>query len=81
MHQVLYYTLIILLFFIDQIVQFTHYVIFAKADAIFIKKPMIYTKPLQAGLHATISSILCKINTLNVEVPNSPTVKMSFLHV
>ena len=47
-----------LLLFTDQTVQFTHYIIFAKINGIiFIKEPMVYTKPLQAGLHAMTSSI------------------------
>ena len=38
-------------------VQFTHYIIFAKINGIFIKEPVVYTKPLQAGLYTMSTSI------------------------
>ena len=47
-------------------------------SGIFIKEPVVRS-PYKL-VYKVIKYMLCKINTLNTEVP-SPTVKMSFLHV
>ena len=77
-HQVLYYTLIILYFLqIKQYSLLIIYIIFAKINGIFVKEPVVQTP---TSWFTRSSSMRCKINTPNAEVP-SPTVKMSFLHV